>query len=211
MSYPSSDPRSKLADPAAAKAAPVKAYAGADYARFYAEEPQQTGENERTWLARGQNFMVAYSDVQQSAVLARAAQPDEYCLILPEKELSATVTAGTETIEVAGSSIVFVPPGASRITLKGAGRVIRIFSSVAADLAAACSNAASYAQPHANVALLEPWPEPRGGFKVRAYSLEAGGGEGRFGRIFRCTTLMVNMLDPRLGLRDVTEIGRAHV
>ena len=210
MSYPSSDPLSKLAAPAAAKAAPVKAYAGADYARFYAEEPQQTGENERTWLARGQNFIVAYSEVKPGAALARAEQPDEYCLILPEKELGATVTAGAETVEVAGGSIVFVPPGASRITLKGAGRVIRIFSSVAADLAASCSNAASYAQPHANVALLEPWPEPRDGFKVRAYSLDAGGGEGRFGRIFRCTTLMVNMLDPRHGLRDVTALSPHH-
>lgn len=208
--YPSSDPRSQLAAQPAAKPAPVKAYAGADYARFYAQAPQQSGGGARTWLARGQNFIVAYSDMAPGAVLERASQPDEYCLILPEKTLSATVTAGSETVAVPGGSIVFIPPGASRVTVAGTGRLIRIFSSAAPDLAASCSNAASYAQPHANVALLTPWPEPRGGWKIRSYSLDAGGGEGRFGRIFRCTTLMVNILDPRLGLRDVTALSPHH-
>ncbi|QEL23853.1 hypothetical protein FQV39_15690 [Bosea sp. F3-2] len=208
--YLSSDPRSQLSPQPAAKAAPVKAYAGADYARFYAQGPQQTGKGSKTWLARGQNFIVAYSDVEAGAALERASQQDEYCLILPEKALGATVSAGSETVEVPGGSIVFVPPGASRVTVAGTGRLIRIFSSTAPDLAAACSNAASYAEPHANVALLAPWPEPRGGWKIRAYSLDAGGGEGRFGRIFRCTTLMVNILDPRMGLRDITALSPHH-
>lgn len=51
-SYPSSDPRSQLAAQPAAKAPAVKAYAGADYARFYAEEPQQAGNGFKTWMAR---------------------------------------------------------------------------------------------------------------------------------------------------------------
>ncbi len=210
-SYPSSDPRSQLAAQPAAKAPAVKAYAGADYARFYAEEPQQAGNGFKTWLARGQNFIVAYSDVEAGAALERQAQPDEYCLILPEETLGATVTARGETLEVPGRSIVFIPPGASKVAVTGKGRLIRIFSSVAPDLAAACSNAASYAQPHANVALLKPWPEPSGGWKIRSYSLDVdAGGTGRFGSIFRCTTLMVNMLDPRFGLRDITTLSPHH-
>ena len=210
-SYPSSDPRSQLAAQPAAKAPAVKAYAGADYARFYAEAPQQAGDGFRTWLARGQNFIVAYSYAEAGAFLERPAQLDEYCLILPEETLGATVTAGAETVEVPGRSIAFIPPGASKVTVAGKGRLIRIFSSAAPDLAAACSNAASYAEPHANVALLKPWPEPRGGWKVRAYSLDVdAGGSGRFGSIFRCTTLMVNMLDPRFGLRDITTLSPHH-
>lgn len=210
-SYPSSDPRSQLAAQPAAKAPAVKAYAGADYARFYAEEPQQAGDRSKTWLARGQNFIVAYSDVEAGAALERPAQLDEYCLILPEETLCATVTAGAETVEVPGRSIVFIPPGASKVKVAGKGRLIRIFSSAAPDLAAACSNAASYAEPHANVALLKPWPEPSGGWKIRSYSLDVdAGGTGRFGSIFRCTTLMVNMLDPRFGLRDITTLSPHH-
>ncbi|MGO4738355.1 hypothetical protein AB4099_17535 [Bosea sp. 2KB_26] len=204
------DPRAKLATGAPAKASPVSAYAGADYARFYAQEPQEAGPDARTWIARGQNFIVAYSEVRAGASLARIGQPDEYCVILPDAAMGASLSARGESLAAPGASILFVPPGDSEVTAASDGRVIRIFSTAAADLAAACSNASSYAEPHANVALLEPWPEPRGGWKLRRYSLEGEGGESRFGRIFRCTTLMVNMLDPRLGLRDITKLSPHH-
>ena len=70
------DPRAKLATGAPAKASPVSAYAGADYARFYAQEPQEAGPDARTWIARGQNFIVAYSEVRAGAnALCREPAP----------------------------------------------------------------------------------------------------------------------------------------
>jgi hypothetical protein len=202
-----SDPRASLA---VARTQAVSAYAGADYARFYDEPPQESGENYRTWLARGQNFLVAYSLAETGAELARHDQPDEYCVLLPDAATGATLSWGDESFAVPGGSIVFVPPGRSSVTATAAGRIIRIFSTAAPDLAALCSNAASYAEPHPNVTPLSPWPLPRDGWKLRRYPLEQPAGEGRFGRIFLCTTLMVNMLDPRHGLRDVTKLSPHH-
>ncbi|MBN9081312.1 MAG: hypothetical protein BGP04_23810 [Rhizobiales bacterium 62-17] len=210
MAFHADDPRAKLAPAAPAKAAPVTAFAGADYARFYFEPPQDDEPLVRTWYARGQNFLVAFSDVKAGAKLARSNHPDEYCVLLPDAATGASLSARGETVQSPGNSIAFMPPGDSEVVAANDGRIIRIFSTVAPDLAARCSNAASYAKPHANVALLQPWPEPRGGWKIRRYSLEVTGGEGRFGRIFRCTNLMINMLDPRDGPRDIAKLSPHH-
>jgi hypothetical protein len=207
--YDESDPRSRLAA-AASKAEAPASFAAADFGLFYETEPQIVGGGARTWLTRGQNFMVGHSDVEVGGILERTDQPDEYVLLLPDRDAAASIVSNGESLEVDGYSLVIVPPGNSRITLPGGGRAVRILSTRSADLAAFCSNAGSYSQPHPNVALLEPWPEPVGGFRIRAYSLDVPPTPGRFGRIFRCTTLMVNYLDPQHGPRDVTKLSPHH-
>jgi hypothetical protein len=209
--YDASDPRSTMATarPAATAAAPM-GYAGADYGLFYATEPQVHSDGARTWLTRAQNFLVAQSEVQPGGTLARTAQIDEYVLLLPDRQTGAVVEANGERVEVDGFSLVILPPGDSRITLPRGGRATRIFSTRSDDLNALCSNAESYAEPHPNVALLELWPEPVGGFRIRAYSLDVPKTPGRFGRIFRCTTMMVNYLDEQHGPRDTTKLSPHH-
>ena len=44
-------------------------------------------------------------------------------------------------------------------------------------------------------------------YKVRAYELNVPRQEGRFGRIWRCTTLMVNWGEPRPGPRDKSKMS----
>ncbi len=209
--YDPSDPRSRMAATApVSKPAGAQAFAGADYGLFYEIGPQIVADGARTWLTRGQNFLVGQSEVEPGGSLSRPDQPDEYVLLLPDRNTPAIIEANGERVEVDGYSLVIVPPGESRITLPEGRRATRIFSTRSEDLNSVCSNADSYAAPHPNVTLLEPWPDPVGGFRIRAYSLDVPPTPGRFGRIFRCTTLMVNYLDPQHGPRDITKLSPHH-
>lgn len=207
--YESDDPRSKLAS--ASGAAPTAAAFGASsYARFYASEPQQSDASQRSWLTRGANFIVAYTEAQAGAVLARDAQCDEYVLILPASDMRAVVSAQGDTQEIGGHSITFVPPGESRIELRTGGTAIRLFSTQSSDLAGRCSNADRYREPAPHIPAFEPWPEPVGGFRIRSYSLDVPDEPGRFGKIWRCTTFMVNVFPPQLGPRDPSKLSPHH-
>jgi len=206
--FHSTDPRARLAQ---SDSGPVAAthFAAASYARFYVEAPQIETGLERTWLARGCNFVVAYSMVEAGAVLERPAQVDEYCLILPDATGGVTITAGLDTKPVAPFSVSFIPPGASRIHVTDRGRLIRVFSSHSRDLTQACGNAADFEAPQPHIAPFAAWPAPAE-WRIRSYSLDVGAQSGRFGRIFRCSTVMINFLDPRIGLRDITKLSPHH-
>jgi hypothetical protein len=206
--YEADDPRSRLST-AAAGAGPISAFGASSYGRFYAAAPQETGEGQRNWYTRGQNFVVCYSEVEAGAVLERKGQVDEYVLLLHDEGMAATVEANRETVEVPGYTITMIPPGDSRVTCRAAGRIVRLITSRSADIAAKVDNAGNYVGPHPQVPAFEPWPDPVGGWKIRSYSLDVPDEEGRFGKIFRCTTFMVNVFPPQ-GPRDVTKLSPHH-
>jgi hypothetical protein len=209
--YDLSDPRSRLAQ--ATKAAPPPApsrLAPAQFGRFYESEPQEQGSAGRTWYTRGQNFIVAYTEASPGAVLERRDQPDEYVVLVPDRQTSIEVADGRDTVSVPGHSLVVVPHGNSRVTVPAGGRVVRLISTRSQDLVAKCENADAYAVPLAHIPPFEAWPEPVGGYRIRVYSLDVPPQPGRFGRIFRCTTFMVNVLDPQMGPRDVAKLSPHH-
>jgi len=208
--YLKSDPRSALASPSAAKAPAPTEFAGAEYAKFYELAAQEDDGSSRTWYARGQNFIIAYSETKPGARFVREAQPDEYVVLLPDTATTADIATAVDARTVAGYSVAFVPPGESKVVLPNGGRIIRMFTTRSADISAKCANAASYAKPHPNIPAFEPWPAPRDADRIHAYSLEVKAQDGRFGRIFRCSTFMVNYLEPRHGKRDVTKLSPHH-
>jgi len=202
------DVRSSLASYGATPRPTATDFVPCEYVRFYDAKPQETTAGARTWYARGQNFVLAYTQVESGVEWARTNQPDEYTVFVPDRDgPSLEITAGAESSRVPPYSIAFIPPGDSRVKVTGAGQVVRLFSVLAEDLVGKCSNAAAYAQAHPNVAPLEPWPDPVGGFKLRVYSLDAPKDPTRFGTIFRSTNIMVNYGDGSVGPRDIRRMS----
>jgi hypothetical protein len=207
MPFDAKDPRASLSSASEAGPAPTTNFDGAEYVKFYETKPNETAPGVQTWYARGQNSIVAYSETSVGTVLSRNKQSDEYVVLLPDHNMAVDITTADGTHKVAGYSIVFVPPGDSSLHIPVDGRVVRLFTARSKDLATKCSNAGSYLAAHPNVAPFKPWPEPRGGYRLRAYSLDVAPQEGRFGRIWRCSTFMVNYLDPSNGPRDRTKLS----
>jgi len=209
--YDKSDPRHALASAqSTASRPPPKQFFGAEYGLFYETPPQISEAGARTWISRGQNFIVAYTEGEEGTTLTRDDQPDEYAVILPDRGMDVEITTRDGTERVPGYTVAFVPPGASSIKLLGKGRIVRLFTPKSEDLTAQAANRDAFAGPHPTVPPFEPWPEPPGGLKLKWYSLDVEQQPGRFGRIFRCTTFMVNYLDPRNGPRDRTKVSPHH-
>lgn len=203
--YAKDDIRSKLAAATPAKtvdpSTPIKA---SQWIEFLKLEPTEIGAaGSRTWIARAANLVLSYTEAKAGDRFARKGQPDEYAVLVYSESAPMRVSAGGESVEVAEEAFVVVPPGDSEIEALADGVLIRLFSTVADDLREGALNADAYAEPDQRAAPLEPWPEPVGGFALRVYKLaDTPIAEGRFGRIFRTTNLMVNFLAEEPGPRD---------
>ena len=206
--YDKSDPRSALASKGAPAGPKTGLVAEPQEAYFYHEAPQIADASGKSWLVRGHNFILVWTEAVEGGTFARRNQPDEYAVFLPKE--GATIEWNGTTTDVPGWSIAFVPAGDSTITLADGGRMTRLFSIRSEDLAEICSNVRGYDAERSHIPAFEPWPDPIGGWKVRHYSLDVPAEEGRFGRIFRCTTMMINVLDPFDGPRDSTKMSPHH-
>jgi hypothetical protein len=206
--YGRNDLRASLA-PKSTAAAPAS-FKRASYAHFYDAPPQLASELAKTWLARGQTMIVAYSEVQPGAVFGRTGQPDEYAVLLPDEgvEVEIAIAEGSEVAK--GKSVAFIPAGDSKITVVKGGRMLRLFTVNSADLVAMCSNLADYAESDPNVAPFAAWPDPVGGRKIRVYPGDVAPEQGRFGRIYRGSTIMVNFGDGRIGPRAADNLSPHH-
>lgn len=205
--YDKTDPRAKLANQTTSSVSTPTEFATADYVKFYDHVPHHTNLGTKTWWSRGQNFVLSYSEAMTDEEFVRSEQPDEYVVLLPDKSSRITISAADGITKIDGFSVVIVPPGASKIQVNKGGRVIQLFTSKNKDLAALSINQESYKERHPNVASFEPWAKSPSGLKVRSYGLDVPAQDGRFGRIWRCSTFMVNFLDPNDGPRNPSKLS----
>ncbi|MDE3078144.1 MAG: hypothetical protein KGJ86_22195, partial [Chloroflexota bacterium] len=161
----------------------------------------------RTWHARGQNFALAYTELNGEATFVRPDEPDEHFLLIPAKGLSARIETDLGPTLLGGLSVTIVPPGRSVVQVQGTGALVHVFCCGAGDILRKSMNNASYERRHNNVAELQRWPEPVGGYRLRTYSLDIPSSPNRFGRIFQTRALMINFLDPWIGPRDRTRLS----
>ncbi|WP_285042167.1 hypothetical protein [Plantibacter sp. LMC-P-059a] len=210
--YAKDDIRSRLAmapTGAAPSIDPTTPVKPSQWIAFDDVPPAETGSaGGRTWIARAANLVIVYSDARAGERFSRAGQPDEYAVLLYSDSAALRISAGGAEADVAEEAFVVVPPGDSEIEVVTDGPVIRLFSTRAEDLLQRASNADAYAEPDQRAAPLEPWPDPVGGFALRVYRLaDTPIAEGRFGRIFRTTNLMVNFLAEEPAPRDAHKLS----
>lgn len=180
-----------------------------DYSKVDADEVSDAGS--RTWYFRGQNFVQAYTSLKAGDSLVREEQQHEYVVLLVSAGTDVVVEAGEASEQVSERAVVVVPPGRSSVVANADCDVVRLFDHRSADVLAKAGNAESYAAPHPRVAPLEPWPEPVDGRRLRVYPIDSIAAEaGRFGRIFRTSSFMVNFLDLQEGPRDTEKLSPHH-
>jgi hypothetical protein len=163
------------------------------------------------WVVRSRTCVVVHSELLAGDAVERHDQPDEYMVLFTDSGAAATVTAGADERSIDGETLAVVPPGYSRIIAIRATTVVRIFSNESADLCAEASNASPYVADDPSVAPFAPWPEPSCGHTLRVYPMaDVPADAQRFGRLFRCSTVMVNWFLPVEGPRDPAKLSPHH-
>ncbi len=181
----------------------------ATYARHYCEAPQKTEANgTRHWITRAANFVTVVSEVVAGTVMERTAQSDEYMIFVVSG--AAVMEAANTKLEAGPETLLIVPPGPSKLTVTQGGQIISVFSNKASDLLNAASNASVYADGAPEITPITAWPDPVGGFKLRAYKMAdvtSPDPSPLKMRLFRSTNLMINIFEPWKNRRDPAKLS----
>lgn len=213
MTYPKDDPRSALsAPPTAPRTATAAGIAAPQFLDFSVLPPDVVSPGgSHQWIARGQNFVLIYTEPAAGDLIWRSTLRAEQVLLLIDENSAVSGTTGTDgdrPHETSGPALVVVPPGDSAITSSGTGPVVQLLRSDETEWADKASNAQAYAVPHPHVAPLEAWPEPVDGYRWRTYLMsDVPADPKRFGRIFRTRSFMVNFMPSRQGPRDLSAMS----
>lgn len=208
MPYDTADPRAQLST---AGSTPKGIPRPATYRQLHqvAADEELTDES-RTWWTRSQAMVTAWSEVRPGDALMVEANAEYALLVLEGAQVRVEWSSGIE--EVHEDAVVVVPPGTSTAYVDAPGTVVRIFAAaLEPELAAGCANGADYASSDPNVAEFVAWPASPAGDAVRVYPIaDYPTDPGRLGRIFRCSTVMVNVFDPHDEPRDPTKMSPHH-
>jgi hypothetical protein len=219
MAYDPTDPRSQMVD--SKKTMRTGIPRQAQYRELHvgelhvdsADEHHNNGSS--TWWTRSQSVVVAYTETRAGDELSVDSSAEYIVLALSKTPL--TITHASGSVHITEASVVIVPAGPSTVAIGGnsdvpasnRGTVVRLFSAEhATDLAALCKNNAEYAEPDSNVAPFRAWPDSPEGLRIRVYPIAKYPFDPeRLGRIFRCSTLMVNVFHVDDQPRDPTKLS----
>jgi hypothetical protein len=197
MAYGEGDPRSSLATATAPRPDSGDAIAAAQYFDLR-DNP----------VVRAQNVILVHTEAKDGDDLDNGTVEGELAIVVTGASPAFTVLTDDGATKVDEPGLVVVPPGASRISVHGDGPLIRLIEATDPAWLDRPANASAYTEDHPRVALLRRWPEPVGGKAVRFYPLsEVPDEPGRFGRIFRTRSFMVNFLPELHGPRDVRKLS----
>ncbi|MEQ5871876.1 hypothetical protein J4E08_18530 [Sagittula sp. NFXS13] len=206
--FDDSDPRKSLSrkpDQSASEAFSGP-FCGPEVGHFSQTEPQERGDGWRAWMMRSTNLVVRLVALDGVAEFARHGQRDEYVVFSTDPDLRFSVeTDAGEVADHPGNHLFIIPPGDSRVRISGKGSATFLFTTRSADLVARCSNPEVPINPV--IPPFQQWPDPVGGYRLRVYDLDVPDTPGRFGRIFRCTTMMVNVLPRFTKPRDTAKVS----
>lgn len=200
--YTKDDPRSALATAPAANN--TDAIAAAQYFDFHqlASPDARTLEG-RTAIVRAQNVVLVHTEARAGDDLVNGTLDGELAIVVTTATPAFSVLTDDGAALIDAPGLVVVPPGASRIEVRGDGPLIRLIEAGEPAWRDKAVNAEAYATGHPRVAPLRRWPEPKGGNRIRHYRLDEVTDEpGRFGRIFRTRSFMVNFIPEVTGPRD---------
>lgn len=202
--FDDSDPRKALAGAAPKDRSFSGPFCPPEIGHFNETAPQEQGNGWCAWVMRSTNLVLRLVELDGEAVFARTGQLDEYMVLSTDPGIRFSIETLEGVVENhPGNHLFVVPPGGSSVRIAGKGTVTFLYTTRSADLLALCSNPDIAANP--NIPPFQPWPDPVGGFRLRCYDLDVPDEEGRFGRLFRCTTMMVNVLPRFAAPRDTSK------
>ncbi len=170
---------------------------------YYQEQPQQAGEGWRRWITRAANFAIIYTEGTAGASLSDHFADEHFLYSLAEASASGQAQIKPPWVRRASPSCR--PESAPFISARAA-TAVQVVTARESPVAAA-ANAATYAGGAKEVAPVEAWPEPLGGYKVRTYATRAGYARGGLVHAYRTRKLMIVPYERFLVPRDETQLS----
>jgi quercetin dioxygenase-like cupin family protein len=169
----------------------------ASIGRYFDDPPQVTGQGFRSWITRGANFAVVCTRGEPGAVVSGTSKDEHFAYTL---EGGVEVKAGAEQQLLGIEDLAIVPPGAWSLRFDQAGTLVQLITADE-DLARSAPNTERYADGAPEVAPVNAWPEPVGGYRLRRYSTLEAYARGGMVHAFRTRKLMMvpyaRFLEPR--------------
>jgi quercetin dioxygenase-like cupin family protein len=170
--------------------------------RHYQDEPQVVGQGVRSWITRGRNFAIVYTEAEAGAAVS-GAFVDEQVIYIVEGRLR--IAAGVEEAVLAGEGLAIAPPGEVVIVPEADAAFIQVVTDLE-EMARNAANGVHYADRAPEVTPTEAWPMPKGGYRLRTYALADIYATGGMVNAFRTRKLMVVPYDRFLEPRDETQL-----